>query len=266
MKKYKKLLIIILLVIGLFLFLYSPLIFQEGNPWPQIKGIVQLNFKNTGMVKLSDSDNEYMTKSKNGVEIIKAYLKDKDYNFIEQMGSAYLFESLEGKSAIVIHKYYSRYYSLWRITENQKNSQIINTPRSVPLVQNEVTAIAEELKECLPKSDMASHEKCNELLSTIRNFNDCVQAGFPIMKSKPPQCATPDGRTFREETNSTWGIVLATLDSCEVRRVFQNHSKLVVLDLKNGSEISAYEPQIDDIMKAVEELNGKCGDIIISTE
>jgi hypothetical protein len=50
----------------------------------------------------------------------------------------------------------------------------------------------------LPKSDTISHEKCTQLLSQIKTFDDCVFAGFSIMKSNPPQCATPDGRTFVE--------------------------------------------------------------------
>jgi hypothetical protein len=45
-------------------------------------------------------------------------------------------------------------------------------------------------------SDTASKEKCDELLKQITDFDSCVMAGFSIMKSNPPQCATPDGRTF----------------------------------------------------------------------
>jgi predicted NAD-dependent protein-ADP-ribosyltransferase YbiA (DUF1768 family) len=100
----------------------------------------------------------------------------------------------------------------------------------------------------------------------IRNFDDCVNAGFTIMKSNPPQCATPDGRTFTDETNSTWDVVLTTLNNCEVESVFQTHSKLVTLKLKNGNKVTAYEPQIDAVMKVVADLKGKCGDIRMATE
>jgi hypothetical protein len=184
-KKALLLIFITLLIAGVFLSLYYPVIFQEGNPWPQIKGIAQLNFGNSNIVKLSDSDNKYITKSKNSQEVIKDFMKDKDYEFKEQMGSGYLFKSPNGESAVAVHKYYGRYYSLWSITEKAENS------------------LAEELRDCLPKSDTVSHEKCNELLKQITNFDDCVVAGFSIMKSNPPQCATPDGRTFIQETNST---------------------------------------------------------------
>ncbi len=51
--------------------------------------------------------------------------------------------------------------------------------------------VAAELKECLPKSDMASYE----------SFDACVAVGFSIMKSNPPQCVLPNGRIFLEEIN-----------------------------------------------------------------
>jgi hypothetical protein len=58
--------------------------------------------------------------------------------------------------------------------------------------------IAVGLKDCLPKSDMESKNKCDELLTQITDFSGCVQAGFPIMESFPRQCRTPDGRNFKE--------------------------------------------------------------------
>jgi hypothetical protein len=181
--KNKKVLLFIFaffLVVGIFLFLYSSVIFQEGNPWPQIKGISQLNFTNKDIVKLSKPGNVYMTKSKNGQEIIKDFMKDNGYDYIEQIGSGYFFKSSAGKS-VVVHKYYSHYYSLWNITEN---------------VEDKENSLTEGLRDCLPKSDTASHEKCNELLKQITDYNSCVEAGFSIMKSNPPQCATPDNRIF----------------------------------------------------------------------
>ncbi|MCB0319315.1 MAG: hypothetical protein KDD60_00235 [Bdellovibrionales bacterium] len=33
-------------------------------------------------------------------------------------------------------------------------------------------------------------------IADVRTFQDCVSAGFPIMRSFPPKCATPDGRVF----------------------------------------------------------------------
>ena len=37
--------------------------------------------------------------------------------------------------------------------------------------------------------------------ASIKNFDDCVAAGYPIMESYPEQCATPDGKTFVRSVN-----------------------------------------------------------------
>lgn len=386
-------LIAIFILVVLF---YSPIIFQEGNPTPLAKGIIRLNFTQDKIIKLDMNGGRYLTKSNNGQEVIKLYMNDNGYNFIEQMGSGYFFQSITGESAVATRKHYSRFYSLWNIIENINNTESNNDlwttittgdgitfqyPKEIlaehiseakwppkliiedrsficnpsgneiqqggqteqRLVDNRVycitkesegaagsiyttytyefpkdhqtgvitftlrfvqcqnyddpkaseceserstfdidgtvdrivqsikikseqLSIAEELKDCLPKSDTASHEKCNELLATIRNFDDCVKAGFAIIKSNPPQCASPDDRTFTDETNSTWDVVLAALNNCEVESVFQTHSKLVTLNLKNGNELTAYEPQIDDVMEVVDGLKGRCSDVRMATE
>jgi hypothetical protein len=157
--------------------LFSRLLFQEGNPWPQVKGIAELTFGNADMVKLSGSDNKYLTKSKGGWETVDSFLKNKGYEFTEQMGSGYFYKSSNG-NIVMTRRQYSRFYVIWNIIENKNNN------------------LAEELRDCLPKSDFASHEKCNELLKQITDYNSCVEAGFSIMKSNPSQCATPEGRTF----------------------------------------------------------------------
>lgn len=118
--KNKKVLLITslaILVLGVFMFFYSNIIFQEGNPWPQIKGIAELIFDNKDIAKLDIGENKYIAKSDNP-EIIKSFMKNKGYDFTEQMGSGYFFKSPAGTSAVAIHRYYSRFYSLWTISEN----------------------------------------------------------------------------------------------------------------------------------------------------
>jgi len=77
---------------------------------------------------------------------------------------------------------------------NLTKEDIINyTPSAL---EKYAVDIAKELEECLPKSDMASKERCDQLLETITSFQDCVDAGFIVLESYPEKCATPDGRTF----------------------------------------------------------------------
>ncbi len=40
----------------------------------------------------------------------------------------------------------------------------------------------------------------NKSIVSVVNFEECREAGYPVMESSPQQCRTPDGRTFvREE-------------------------------------------------------------------
>lgn len=36
-------------------------------------------------------------------------------------------------------------------------------------------------------------------LKAVNSFDECAEAGYPILESYPPQCKTPDGRTFAED-------------------------------------------------------------------
>jgi hypothetical protein len=38
---------------------------------------------------------------------------------------------------------------------------------------------------------------------SIMNFEECSKAGYPILESYPPQCKTPDGRTFTQAVASS---------------------------------------------------------------
>ncbi len=39
--------------------------------------------------------------------------------------------------------------------------------------------------------------------SQIKSFEDCVQAGYPVMESYPRQCRLPDGTTFVEKLSDS---------------------------------------------------------------
>ncbi len=252
---FKKCIIILSTIVGLFLLLfiiYSPVIFQEGNPLPELRGIISLTFKQNDLVQISVNPTVYMTKSSDGKKIIINFMKSRGSGFKEQMGSGYMFENPDGKKIMIIHRQYSRFYSLWKFSEDAEKVITYN--------------ISAELADCLPKSNTLSHEKCLRLLAQIQNFNDCIYAGFNIMKSNPPQCATPDGRTFTQETNSSWEMAVSAIQNCEVKSASQTHSLLVTLELKNGNNLTANEPEIDDIVNLVREAEPICGRIMTATE
>lgn len=364
--------------------LYRPVIFQEGNPTPLIKGVIRLNLTQDKIVKLDMDGDKYLTKSKKGEEVLAGLLKNQGYEFIDQMGSGYFFKDKDDNAVIATQRHYSRFYSIWSLMitkdvresikwvdyKNEEygftfrypslsidNKLWANFPKGIDvllpnqvlsknnnfylhqkydvstdlqtgeiikqentfvpeydntykyplawhfvilnveneadldkiikqklgpgcsyktkiateysgnyrieingdgndlgstlcpvnytnyiiyspaqkkiafwstgqecqiglgffydncfdqkisdsfhfyqsnLLSNITKTIADELRDCLPKSDTASHEKCNELLKEITDYNSCVNAGFSIMKSNPPQCAAPDGRIFVE--------------------------------------------------------------------
>lgn len=64
----------------------------------------------------------------------------------------------------------------------------------------------------------------------------------------------------------SWELIQQAVDDCEVRSVWQTHDKTVGAKLKNGEELIAVEPEIDDIMKIVEIAEIKCGEILMATE
>lgn len=126
--------------------------------------------------------------------------------------------------------------------------------------------IAERLAECLPKSDMASHDECRRLMAEILNYDDCAAAGFSILKSNPPRCALPDGRVFVQETNGSWESATSAVNNCEVKRAFQTHDRIVTLELKSGNKLVVSEPEIDGIMKIIARSEPNCGPVPIATE
>src|SRR5680860_182444 len=86
MKKNNKRRVIIsslalIIVFVLAAWLYAPVIFQEGNPIPMLKGIIQLNFTRNKIVRLDMAGDKYLTKSKNGQESL-VNLFDQGYEFM----------------------------------------------------------------------------------------------------------------------------------------------------------------------------------------
>ena len=65
---------------------------------------------------------------------------------------------------------------------------------------------------------------------------------------------------------SSWEIIKQAIDNCEVKVVWQTHDRVVTAELKDGEELFAVEPKIDDIMKLAESAELDCGEILMGTE
>jgi len=94
--------------------LFSPSIFQRGNPVPYIIKMFKLNNRNHYQKVFADKD-IYITKRRDFSELQKYIENTYDVKFDEQMGGGYLFVS-DKVHIIVISTIYWRYYTVWEVT------------------------------------------------------------------------------------------------------------------------------------------------------
>lgn len=66
---------------------------------------------------------------------------------------------------------------------------------------------------------------------------------------------------------SDWDAIVRAIRDCEVKSIFQAHSREVRIELKNGESVQTVEPGIDDVFSLVKESKNTCGDdIVMATE
>lgn len=148
-------------------------------------------------------------------------------------------------------------------TEFSVDSLVAEIVKTVTPTQ---TTTKDRLSTCLLASDWASHDYCVELLKGIVNYDDCVAAGLAVDENDANLCLAPDGRSFKNEANSTWPLLLEAINNCQVTQIFQDHQKFVQLELKDGSTLSAYEPAIDQAFMAADAVIEECGPVRMGTE
>ncbi len=137
LKTSKKIILIcagglLIVLISVFL-LYKPVILQEGNPSPLIRGVIRLIFSKDKIVKLDMGGDKYLTKSRGGREVLIALLNNRGYEFIDQLGSGYFFKDKNDNAALITHRYYSRFYSIWNLVMIEKSGEPIMADK--PLIE-----------------------------------------------------------------------------------------------------------------------------------
>jgi tryptophan-rich sensory protein len=63
-----------------------------------------------------------------------------------------------------------------------------------------------------------------------------------------------------------WLAIKQAIANCEVESVWQTHARKVWAKLKNGEELAAVEPKLDDIIDLAIAAESKCGEILMGTE
>lgn len=211
-KTNKKLKIILLVMVSIIIFsfyFYSPIIFQEGNPVPLFKAVIELNIGSQDIIKLDLGEEKYLTKNKNGQEVLTDLLNNQGYEFISQMGSGYFFKDKNDNALLATHRYYSRFYSIWSliITKNAKESiewvdyknEEYGFIFSYPLlsIDNKLWAnLPEGLDVLLPNQVLSKYN--NFYLHQKYDISIDRQIGKPIKKEN----------TFIPEYDNTYGYPL----------------------------------------------------------
>jgi len=67
-------------------------------------------------------------------------------------------------------------------------------------------------------------------------------------------------------SDNLWELVKKAVNDCETSKVWQTHARIIKAELKNGGELTALEPEIDEIIRIADEAEPKCGKIPIGTE
>ncbi|MFH1822524.1 MAG: hypothetical protein ABH830_02370 [Patescibacteria group bacterium] len=65
---------------------------------------------------------------------------------------------------------------------------------------------------------------------------------------------------------SNWNDIKKGIAECEIESVMQTHALEVTVTFKDGREITAREPKIDDIFEVIDAHKEKCGEILTGTE
>ena len=103
----------LILAIAVFGF-FSGTIFQRGNPLPYVSKMFTLN-DNNPYAKVFDNEDIYLARLGQYDELINHIETAYKVTFIEQMGSAFIFNSDE-EQIIVSSEIYWRNYQVWVLT------------------------------------------------------------------------------------------------------------------------------------------------------
>ncbi len=77
------------------------------------------------------------------------------------------------------------------------------------------------------------------------------------------KCRVAVGQTSNE---TNWQMIKQAVADCQISKVIQTHALEVKAVLKTGEIIKATEPKIDDIFSIIQEVEEKCGQIMMGTE
>jgi len=92
-----------------------PLLFQEGNPIPLLRGIIRLSTNEEEIIKVSEEPLRYTSATRQGNAPLISLMEDEGWLFQEQLGAGHVF-SRENTVLIVTSTQYTRTYTIWKFS------------------------------------------------------------------------------------------------------------------------------------------------------
>ncbi len=100
-------------------------------------------------------------------------------------------------------------------------------------------------------------------LAEVEEFS-FSEDGKLILKSATSSIVFVNKESDQNEKN--WNRIKQEVADCNIKDGGQAHSREVTVTLKNGDELKAYSPKIDNIFDIVGNAKEKCGEVILWTE
>ncbi|MFD1030175.1 hypothetical protein [Metaplanococcus flavidus] len=111
-------LILFIVMIGLLTLRFGPALTQEGNPLPILSSIIGLELSDTEYEQFAEAGtgNRYVSANTGAsrYEVIEEFMKDKGWDFEEQLGSGLVFENAE-ETLVIETRQFSEHYVLWDV-------------------------------------------------------------------------------------------------------------------------------------------------------
>lgn len=68
------------------------------------------------------------------------------------------------------------------------------------------------------------------------------------------------------QNKNNWDLIKQAITDCNIQGAGQTHDRKVRVTLKNGDQLQAYSPKIDNIFDIVNDVKDKCGKVMLWTE
>ena len=109
--------LILIILLGLFIIGYKDVFFQEGKPLPLVKGIGKMMVTGKPIVQYAENPDKYIMKFDNGYVPLKQFMKEKGWEYQEQVGSGFVFRK-GNENTTITTRWYTKKFLLIYLNES----------------------------------------------------------------------------------------------------------------------------------------------------